>query len=52
MEGKPDSRVPHVIVDKDGQSISTIDLIGTGTGNVVISGSVGEAWVMAGENTL
>ncbi|MFC5832388.1 FAD-dependent monooxygenase [Nonomuraea insulae] len=45
--GRPGSRAPHVVLDWDGQRISTIDLFGSGF--VLMAASpAGQAWMDAG----
>jgi 2-polyprenyl-6-methoxyphenol hydroxylase-like FAD-dependent oxidoreductase len=44
--GRPGSRAPHVVLDWDGQRISTIDLFGAGF--VLLAGIEGQAWADAG----
>lgn len=43
--GRPGSRAPHVLLDWDGQPISTIDLFGSGF--VLMADQAGQAWVDA-----
>jgi len=40
--GRPGSRAPHVAVERDGASLSTLDLFGTAF--VLLAGPGGEAW--------
>lgn len=44
--GRPGSRAPHVVLDWDGQPISTIDLFGSGF--VLLAERSGQAWMEAG----
>jgi 2-polyprenyl-6-methoxyphenol hydroxylase-like FAD-dependent oxidoreductase len=43
--GRPGTRAPHVVVERDGAPVSTIDL--TGREFVVLAGSEGEPWCRA-----
>jgi FAD binding domain len=43
--GRPGSRLPHVWVERDGQQVSTIDLVGSSF--AVLTGSAGAAWAGA-----
>ncbi|MFD1936416.1 FAD-dependent monooxygenase [Nonomuraea mangrovi] len=44
--GRPGSRAPHVVLDWDGRTISTLDLFGSGF--VLLAGPYGQSWVDAG----
>jgi putative polyketide hydroxylase len=41
--GRPGTRAPHVVLDRDGETISTLDLFGAGF--VLLAGPDGDAWV-------
>src|SRR5262249_13429861 len=41
-KGRPGSRAPHVLVPRDGERVSTLDLFGQGF--VLLAGAEGEAW--------
>jgi len=45
MRGRPGTRLPHVVVGRDGVPVSTIDLAGTGF--ALFAGRDGEAWAAA-----
>ena len=45
MRGRPGTRVPHIVVGRDGVPVSTIDLAGTGF--TLFTGPDGEAWAAA-----
>jgi 2-polyprenyl-6-methoxyphenol hydroxylase-like FAD-dependent oxidoreductase len=47
LDGRPGSRMPHVWVLKDGERISTIDVLGKWF--VLLAGSQGREWVRAAE---
>ncbi|MGW5684347.1 FAD-dependent monooxygenase [Nonomuraea sp. NPDC003754] len=44
--GRPGGRAPHVVLDWDGRTISTLDLFGSGF--VLLAGPYGQSWVDAG----
>jgi 2-polyprenyl-6-methoxyphenol hydroxylase-like FAD-dependent oxidoreductase len=44
-EGRPGSRAPHVVLERDGAAVSTLDLFGGGY--VLVAGPAGEAWRLA-----
>ncbi|MDF2708632.1 MAG: FAD-dependent oxidoreductase [Nonomuraea muscovyensis] len=44
--GRPGSRAPHVVLDRDGRRISTIDLFASGF--TLLAGPRGAAWTRAG----
>lgn len=46
---RPGHRLPHVWLDKDGERLSTLDLVGASTGFVLITGAAGSAWAEAAE---
>ena len=41
-KGRPGSRAPHVLVPRDGERVSTLDLFGEGF--VLLAGADGAAW--------
>ena len=48
LHGEPGTRVPHAWVHRDGERISTLDLLGTGF--TLITGSAATRWVTAAES--
>lgn len=48
LHGEPGTRVPHVWVQRDGASISTLDLLGTGF--TLFTGSAGAPWGSAAQS--
>ncbi|WP_225832039.1 FAD-dependent monooxygenase [Streptomyces sp. NK08204] len=44
---RPGHRLPHAWLEHDGQRVSTLDLTGSTTGFVLITGTGGSAWVEA-----
>jgi putative polyketide hydroxylase len=48
LHGEPGTRVPHAWVQRDGERISTLDLLGTGF--TLITGTAGTSWVTAAES--
>jgi 2,4-dichlorophenol 6-monooxygenase len=46
---RPGHRLPHAWLERDGQRLSTHDLVGASTGFVLITGSAGTAWAEAAE---
>jgi len=44
-KGRPGSRAPHVLLDRDGEQVSTLDLFGGGF--VVLAGADGAVWQAA-----
>ena len=48
LHGEPGTRVPHAWVQRDGERISTLDLLGTGF--TLITGTAGTPWVAAAES--
>jgi len=48
LHGEPGTRVPHAWVRRDGERISTLDLLGTGF--TLITGTAGTSWVTAAES--
>ena len=45
MRGRPGTRLPHVLLERDGARVSTIDLVGAGF--ALFAGPEGEAWAAA-----
>jgi putative polyketide hydroxylase len=48
LHGEPGTRVPHAWVQRDGERISTLDLLGTGF--TLITGTAATPWVAAAES--
>jgi hypothetical protein len=48
LHGEPGTRVPHAWVKRDGERISTLDLLGTGF--TLFTGTAGTSWVSAAES--
>jgi putative polyketide hydroxylase len=48
LHGEPGTRVPHAWVQRDGERISTLDLLGPGF--TLITGTAGTSWVSATES--
>jgi putative polyketide hydroxylase len=48
LRGEPGTRVPHAWVQRDGERISTLDLLGTGF--TLFTGSAGAPWVSAADS--
>ncbi|MEU9594085.1 FAD-dependent monooxygenase [Streptomyces sp. NPDC048193] len=46
---RPGHLLPHAWVERDGRRVSTHDLVGSGTGFVLITGPEGAAWAEAAE---
>jgi hypothetical protein len=48
LRGEPGTRVPHAWVQRDGQRVSTLDLLGTGF--TLFTGSAGAPWLAAADS--
>jgi hypothetical protein len=48
LRGEPGTRVPHAWVQRDGERISTLDLLGEGF--TLFTGSAGSPWVSAADS--
>lgn len=46
--GEPGTRAPHIVLGQDGQTISSLDLLGSGF--VLLTGSAGQDWLAATEH--
>jgi putative polyketide hydroxylase len=48
LRGEPGTRVPHAWVQRDGQRVSTLDLLGKGF--TLFTGGAGDAWLAAADS--